>query len=41
MKLKVKCPHCKYSWNTSVTDKVLVTCVSCNIKFKVKECIVK
>jgi len=41
MKNKVKCPHCKYSWNTSVVDKVLVTCVSCNLKFKVKECLVK
>jgi len=40
MKRKVKCSHCGYTWQTGSKNEFL-TCVSCQLKFRVKECLVK
>jgi len=34
--MKVKCPNCKYEWETK-SKLIFVTCPSCQLKVKVKD----
>jgi DNA-directed RNA polymerase subunit RPC12/RpoP len=37
--MKVKCPNCKYEWNTK-TKLISITCPSCQLKFKIRDVLI-